>query len=118
MTQTVWPPEMLDVFRPDWVVPLVAVLAHRSSQETGSIFEAAAGHFSKIRWQRSPGVLLRPDETLTPGALLRKWAQVRHFEKQAGHAERVAGGMDRLKLALALPKNPPGPPISFARKVA
>lgn len=118
MTQTVWPPEMLDVFRPDWVVPLVAVLAHRSSQETGSVFEAAAGHFSKIRWQRSPGVLLRPDETLTPGALLQKWAQVRHFEPQAAHAERVAGGMDRLKQALALPKNAPGPEVSFRGKVA
>ena len=48
LTQTVWPPEMMDVMKPDYVVPLVGVLTHSSCKETGSIFEAGIGHYSKI----------------------------------------------------------------------
>lgn len=79
LTATVWPPEMMEIMKPTWVVPLVAVLVHKSNTESGSIFEAAAGHFSKIRWERSKGLVLRADETLTPGALLKNWAKVRDF---------------------------------------
>src|ERR1700759_123881 len=118
MTETVWPPEMLSVIKPDWVVPLVGVLTHASCTETGSIFEAAAGHFSKIRWQRSPGVLLRPDETLTPGALLKKWSQVRHFEEQSGHFVSKVQGVQRVQQALSLPPNEQGEHIDFKGKVA
>jgi multifunctional beta-oxidation protein len=118
MTETVWPPEMLSVIKPDWVVPLVGVLTHASCAETGSIFEAAAGHFSKIRWQRSPGVLLRPDETLTPGALLKKWSQVRHFEEQSGHFIPKVHGVQRVQEALKLPPNDQGEHIDFKGKVA
>jgi multifunctional beta-oxidation protein len=50
MKETVWPPEMLAVFSPDYVVPLAAVLAHQTNTENGSLFECAAGHFNKIRW--------------------------------------------------------------------
>ena len=88
MTETVWPPDMMDVMKPDWVVPLVATLVHSSNKESGSIFEAGAGHYSKIRWERSKGLLLRPDETLTTGALLQDWSKVRDFTN-ADHPTRV-----------------------------
>jgi multifunctional beta-oxidation protein len=118
MTETVWPPEMLDIIRPDWVVPLVGVLTHASCTETGSIFEAAAGHYSKIRWQRSPGVLLRPDETLTPGALLKRWKDVRYFEEQSGHFVPKVRGSQRVEQAMRLPPNTQDEQIEFQGKVA
>lgn len=46
---------MMDLMGPEWVVPLVGVLTHSSCRENGSIFEAGAGHYSKIRWERSKG---------------------------------------------------------------
>jgi multifunctional beta-oxidation protein len=118
MTATVMPPEMVEVMKPDWVVPLVGVLCHTSSKENGSIFQASAGHFDKLRWQRGPGVLLRPDETLTPGALAARWNEVIHFEKNAGHMERREGVLDRVSRAFELPPNPTGENIRYDGKVA
>jgi multifunctional beta-oxidation protein len=118
MTATVWPPEMLDVIKPDWVVPLVGVLTHASCEENGSIFEAAAGHFSKIRWQRGPGVLLRPDESLTAGALAKKWNEVKQFPQQGGHFVPKTHGVQRVEEAMKMPKNEPGENIDFRGKVA
>ena len=76
MTQTVMPPEVLENMKPEWVVPLVAVLTHESNTETGSIFEAGAGHMAKFRWERAKGALLKADSSYTPGAILAKWDNV------------------------------------------
>lgn len=84
MTQTVMPPDVLEGLKPDWVVPLVAVLTHKSNgegpvAENGSIFEVGGGHVAKLRWQRSSGLLLKCDDTYTPGAILKKWNRVTDF---------------------------------------
>ncbi|KAK5702333.1 hypothetical protein LTR17_022407 [Elasticomyces elasticus] len=102
---------------PTWVVPLVATLVHRSSKETGGIFEAAAGHFAKIRWERSKGLILRADDSLTPGALLEGWSKVRDFT-DAEHPNSVADSMALLQEALKLPRNDPGESFDFTGKVA
>jgi multifunctional beta-oxidation protein len=88
LTETVWPPEMMEIMQPTWVVPLVAVLVHASNKESGSIFEAQAGHFSKIRWERSKGALLKPDVSLTPGGLLKAWDEVKDWTN-AEHPNNV-----------------------------
>jgi multifunctional beta-oxidation protein len=49
------PPEVIDVLKPEFVVPLVAILAHPSNDETGAIFEVGGGHFAKMRWERAKG---------------------------------------------------------------
>ncbi len=55
MTETVLPPAALEMLKAEYVVPLVAFLAHESCEENGSIFEVAAGFCAKLRWQRSQG---------------------------------------------------------------
>ena len=75
MTQTVWTQELLDVMKPEWVVPLMGCLVHEKCRENGSIFMAAAGHYSKIRWERSKGFLANPDG-LTPDVILENWDKV------------------------------------------
>lgn len=82
MTETVMPPDVLKNLKPDWVVPLVAVLTHSSNKnETGSIFEVGGGHVAKLRWERSSGLVLKTDETLTPGAIAAQWDKVVDFSK-------------------------------------
>lgn len=42
--------ELLANLKPEFVVPLVAVLSHDDSKETGAIYELGAGYISKLRW--------------------------------------------------------------------
>lgn len=79
MTETVMPPDVLKALRPEWIVPLVAVLVHSTNTENGSIFEAGAGHVAKLRWERSSGLLLKADDSYTPGAILKQWNKVVDF---------------------------------------
>jgi 3-hydroxyacyl-CoA dehydrogenase/3a,7a,12a-trihydroxy-5b-cholest-24-enoyl-CoA hydratase len=55
MTETVMAKEMVDALKPDYVVPLVAYLAHESTEETGGLFEVGAGFITKHRFQRTKG---------------------------------------------------------------
>ena len=117
MTATVMPPEILEVLKPDYVVPLVAVLVHPSNQhETGSIFEVGGGHMAKIRWERAKGALLRADDSFTPGALLKKWSSVSDFSEPE-HPTGVANFMELLEEAQKLPPNPAAEKMNFKDRV-
>ncbi|KAI9893231.1 MAG: bifunctional hydroxyacyl-CoA dehydrogenase/enoyl-CoA hydratase fox2 [Vezdaea aestivalis] len=117
MTETAMPPDLLENLKPDWVVPLVAVLVHPSNTaETGSIFEVGGGHIAKIRWQRAKGALLKTDSSLTPGAILQKWDNVNDFSEPE-YPQGPADFMSLLEDAQKLGSNDPGQPISFKDKV-
>ena len=116
LTQTVWPPEMMEVMKPDFVVPLVGILVHPSCKESGSIFEAAAGHYSKIRWERSRGFVSRPDDSLTADVVLRNHDRIVDY-RGAEHPMRVADSMAMLDKAMAEPSPVQGDQLSFKSRV-
>ncbi|KAL1897455.1 bifunctional hydroxyacyl-CoA dehydrogenase/enoyl-CoA hydratase fox2 [Sporothrix stenoceras] len=118
MTATVLPPAVLQYLAPEWVVPVVSVLIHRSNTaENGSIFEIGAGHAAKMRWERSGGGLVKCDETMTPGAVLAKWADVNDFTN-AAHPTTTADMVTYLRQSNALPLNAPGEDVRFDDRVA
>lgn len=112
------PPDVLDNLKPEWVVPLVAVLAHSSNtKETGSIFEVGGGHVAKIRWERAKGALLKADSSLTPGALLQKWNNVGDFSEPE-HPTGPADFMGLLEASQQLSSSPPAEEPNFKGRVA
>ncbi|BCR87154.1 putative peroxisomal multifunctional beta-oxidation protein (MFP) [Aspergillus chevalieri] len=118
MTATVMPPDVLENLKPDWVVPLVAVLVHSSNtSETGSIFEVGGGHMAKLRWERAKGALLKTDASLTPGAIARKWNDVNDFS-QPDYPTGPADFMSLLEDGLKLPSATAGEEPNFKGKVA
>lgn len=118
LTATVMPPDVLEKLTPDYIVPLVAVLTHSSNKhETGSIFEVGAGHHAKIRWERAKGLLLKADETMTPGAILKKWDSVSDFS-QPEYPTGVADFMALLEESQKMGSNDPGEKLDFTGKVA
>ncbi|CCC14463.1 hypothetical protein SMACR_09269 [Sordaria macrospora] len=118
MTETVMPPDLLALMKPEWVVPLVAVLVHKNNtSETGAIFEVGGGHVAKLRWERSSGLLLKADESYTPGAIIKKWDQVTDFS----NPQYPSGPNDFLTLleeSLKLGPNDSGEKIDFTGRVA
>ena len=118
MTETVMPPDLLSLMKPEWVVPLVAVLTHKSNtSESGSIFEVGGGHVAKLRWERSSGQLLKCDQTYTPGAVLKKWDQAIDFSKPQ-HPNGVADFVGLLEESQKLPPNEKGEEPDFKGRVA
>ncbi|KAI5776373.1 hypothetical protein EDC01DRAFT_483062 [Geopyxis carbonaria] len=117
MTQTVMPPEVLDNLRPEWVVPLVAVLVSDSNDsENGGIFEVGGGHVAKLRWERSKGLLLKADDSLTPSALLKKWDVVSDFTN-ADYPDGPADFLGLLDEAKKLGPSEQGEEVSYKDKV-
>lgn len=118
MTETIMPPDVLALMKPEWVVPLVAVLVHKNNTtESGSIFEVGGGHVAKLRWERSSGQLLKCDESYTPSAVLNKWDQVVDFSKP----QYPSGPNDFLTLleeSTKLGSNQQGPKVDFTGRVA
>lgn len=118
MTETVMPPDVLALMKPDWVVPLVAALVHKNNtSETGSIFEVGGGHVAKIRWERSGGLLCKCDDSYTPSAILKKWDSVTDFSKP----QYPSGPNDFLTLleeSQQLGANEQGEKIDFNGRVA
>jgi multifunctional beta-oxidation protein len=117
MTQTVMPPDLLENLKPEWVVPLVAVLTHKDATENGSIFEVGGGHVAKLRWERSSGLLLKADDTYTPGAILKRWDEINDF-KNPEYPSGPANFMGLLEGSLDLKPNDKGETIDFRGKVA
>ncbi|KAI5816919.1 hypothetical protein BZA77DRAFT_311332 [Pyronema omphalodes] len=117
MTQTVMPPEVLENLKPDWVVPLVAVLTHDSNTtESGGIFEVGGGHIAKLRWERSKGKVFKADDSLTPSAILKGWNAINDFSNP-DYPEGPADFMALLENAQKMPPNEQGEPISYKDKV-
>lgn len=116
MTQTVMPPDVLENLKPEWVVPLVSVLVSKDNQETGSIFEVGGGHMAKIRWERAKGLILKADETMTPGAVLAGWKDVVDYS-QPDYPTGAANFMDLLDRANEKGANPKGENVDVKGKV-
>jgi multifunctional beta-oxidation protein len=116
MTETVMPPDVLAVLKPEWVVPLVAVLTHKSNTETGALYEAGGGHIAKLRWERSTGAMLKTDDSLTPGAIIAKWNDVVDYSKPE-HPTGPADAMAILDTTSQLRPSPPAEKLDFKDKV-
>jgi hypothetical protein len=58
MTETILPKEVIEMLKPEFVAPYVAVLVHENCPDNGGLYEVGAGYCAKLRWNRSAGVLL------------------------------------------------------------
>ncbi|KAI9346202.1 hypothetical protein BDR26DRAFT_907909 [Obelidium mucronatum] len=119
MTETVLPPEMLAHLNPSFVVPVVAYLCHEKTTETGGLFEVGAGFVSKLRFERSKGVVFKSDATFTPGSVATQIKKIGDFSKEAQYPGSIAevdwvGLLDEAK---SLKANAAGPNLRFDGRV-
>ncbi|KAG2093498.1 peroxisomal hydratase-dehydrogenase-epimerase [Suillus discolor] len=85
MTMTIWPQEMVDAYKPDYIAPIVGYLTSEANTETtGQLFEISGGWAAQTRWQRAGGYGFPTNRVLTPEDVISKWDVFTNFDD--GHA--------------------------------
>ena len=67
--------------KPEFIAPLVAYLTRADCEESGSLFEASAGWFKKVRLERSKGLRLDTQRPLSADQIAAGWAQITSFDE-------------------------------------
>ncbi|KAF8625541.1 hypothetical protein AX15_005308 [Amanita polypyramis BW_CC] len=81
MTSTIWPQEMVDAFKPDYIAPIVGYLSSKENDDiSGGLFEITGGWASQTRWQRAGGYSFPNDKLYTPEDVVDKWNIITDFD--------------------------------------
>jgi 3-hydroxyacyl-CoA dehydrogenase/3a,7a,12a-trihydroxy-5b-cholest-24-enoyl-CoA hydratase len=92
MTETVLPPNLIEVLKPEYVSPLVAKLCHEESEVTGGLFEVGGGYIGQLRWERSKGKTFRVGRSFTPDDIEKEWDKISGW-KDAEHPAPIHASM-------------------------
>lgn len=96
MTSTIWPQEMVDAFKPDFIAPIVGYLSSKDNEETsGALFEILGGWAAQTRWQRSGGYGFPTVKPFTIEDVVAKWGNITNFED--GRATHPASTQDAIQ---------------------
>jgi len=80
MTSTIWPQEMVDAFKPDFIAPVVGYLTSKDNESTtGSLFEIMGGWAAQTRWQRAGGYGFPHGKPYTVEDVFAKWDKITNF---------------------------------------
>ncbi len=94
-------------------------MCHDSCTENGSLFEVGAGFVSKLRWERSPGVCFKADQTFTPGSVISQMHKISDFTNPKYPTSIMdTDWLGLLETAKSLKSNPNGPQLKFENRVA
>lgn len=96
MTKGLIPDDFHANLIPEAVAPLVVYLCHESCEETGGVFEAAAGWYARVRWQRTKGLSLPPRHTAEQ--VRDNWARVNDWKEECDYPEGPTDSMERAVL--------------------
>jgi len=85
MTETVWPKEMVQTFKADYLAPIVAYLTSKDLKITGTLYESFGGFAAEVRWERTHGAVFPNNRVPTPEQLLSKWDEITRFDENSTH---------------------------------
>jgi len=97
LTQDMMPPEMLERMNPDYVAGIVLYLCSEDCRDSGNIFNAGAGFFSRAAILTGPGVMLGDDTHVpTPEMIRDNWDKINSLEGAKPYTELNMAVMDFL----------------------
>eukprot|EP00938_MAST-03A_sp_MAST-3A-sp1_P000501 g501.t1 len=83
MTMQIMPTEIIKLWKPEFVAPMVTYLCHESVPVSGEIFEAGGGWYAQVQWARSKGFMIDitgSSDTFCPEAVRDNWEKLTDFE--------------------------------------
>ncbi len=83
LSTEVLPARLQHQLRPEHISPLILKLCHESHDQSGGLYEAAAGRVNALHWERSQGHVFTQEALLTPEAVHENWPRIVDFR----HAE-------------------------------
>ncbi|ODN74569.1 hypothetical protein L202_06933 [Cryptococcus amylolentus CBS 6039] len=96
MTATVWTKELMDIFKPETVAPVVGFLASDACEDNGTFHEVFGGYVGKMRWERTYGAVFPNDKEVTPEQILGKWKQITTFDDRSSHPSSPAEALQQI----------------------
>ncbi len=88
-----FPDALKAAIKTEYVAPLIAYLAHPQCTESGSLFEASAGVYRKVRWESSAGLELDTSQPLSIDDIAAGWYKLVDFS----HSEHPTEMRDSLR---------------------
>jgi len=101
MTKTVMPENIVDLWKAEYVAPIVAILAHEKVPCSGAVFEAGGGWFGEVRYTRSAGVFFDIDKPYSVEDLWKRWSDVTSLQNAVDPEKQEPGTSPQLKQILA-----------------
>ena len=83
LLETIAPKEVAEKLSPECVSALVLKLCSEQNNENGSLFEVAGGWISKVRYERSEGLLLSGMDAQSPEAIEEHWSRICNFDNSS-----------------------------------
>jgi NAD(P)-dependent dehydrogenase (short-subunit alcohol dehydrogenase family)/acyl dehydratase/putative sterol carrier protein len=77
LTETIMPPQLLEMLQPE----AVAWLCHEACKETKSLFEVGAGYIAKLRWERTAGYFFPNKRPFTLDDVAKRWQKITDFSE-------------------------------------
>jgi NAD(P)-dependent dehydrogenase (short-subunit alcohol dehydrogenase family) len=80
MTATVMPPDMVEKLKPDYVSPVVAYMCSEDCTDSGVVFVAGAGYFSRAVMVEGPGITLDAKKGISIEDIRDRLADIKNLE--------------------------------------
>ncbi len=93
LTATVMPPDVVDRVKPEFVAPMVVYMCSEQFTESGKIYTAGGGYFSRAAVVEGPGVFFDAAAEITPDQVAEKIDEIRSLEggREYGSAMEQTG---------------------------
>jgi len=80
LTATVMPPQVVDMLKPEFVSPIAAYAVSEACVQSGQIFVAGAGYFSRAAIVEGPGAFFDDPAAVSPDDVAGRWSEIINLE--------------------------------------
>jgi NAD(P)-dependent dehydrogenase (short-subunit alcohol dehydrogenase family) len=80
LTATVMPPQVVDMLKPEFVSPIAAYAVSEACAQSGQIFVAGAGYFSRAAIVEGPGAFFDDPASVNPDDIAGRWSEIINLE--------------------------------------